>query len=157
MSSLDSQPKFCGSIVFILMCSTISLAQDVRFKPVPREIVESRLGKYAGKDSQREMTLKQMFAEAGCDDQQLAERIVKGSKVPSVICVLPGTSDRTIIVGAHFDCESQGMAFMDNSSGASLLPCTRQQKVHRENMHTFSLGSPRKSVAKLDLASTLGR
>jgi hypothetical protein len=42
-----------------------------------------------------------MFTEAGCDDQHLSELAVKGSKLPNVICLLPGSSDKVIIVGAH--------------------------------------------------------
>ena len=57
---------------------------------------------------QREATLKQMFAEAGCDDQHISEQPVKGSKLPNIICLLPGSSDKVIIVGAHFDRASEG-------------------------------------------------
>jgi hypothetical protein len=78
-------------------------AQTVRFNPVPREVVETRLGKYTGNDDQREATLMKMFAEAGCDDRHLSEQPVKGSKLPNVICNLPGSSGKIIIVGAHFD------------------------------------------------------
>ena len=63
-----------------------------------------------------------MFSEAGCDEQHLSEQPVKGSKQPNVICLLPGTSDKVIIVGAHFDYVSAGNGVVDNWSGASLLP-----------------------------------
>jgi Zn-dependent M28 family amino/carboxypeptidase len=85
-------------------------------------VVEARLGKYAGNNKQREITLKQMFSEAGCDEQHLSEQPVKGSRQPNVICLLPGTSDKVIIVGAHFDYVSAGNGVVDNWSGASLLP-----------------------------------
>ena len=51
-----------------------------------------------------------MFAEAGCDDQHLSEQPVKGSKLPNIVCLLPGSSDRMIIVGAHFDHVSDAVA-----------------------------------------------
>jgi hypothetical protein len=66
-------------------------AQSVQYQPVAREVVEARLGRYAGNDKQREATLKQMFTEAGCDDQHISEQLVKDSKQPNVICTLPGS------------------------------------------------------------------
>jgi hypothetical protein len=83
-------------------------AADVTYRAAPREVIEERLGKYGGSNQQREATLKQIFTEAGCDDQHLSEQPVKGSKLPNVVCLLPGTSGKVIIVGAHFDHVSRG-------------------------------------------------
>src|SRR5580765_3272498 len=91
------------SIVLLLLSWSGATAETFRFSPVSRAVVETRLGKYTGNDSQREATLKQLFVEAGCDDQHLSEQPVKGSKLPNVICVQPSSSDKVIIVGAHFD------------------------------------------------------
>ncbi len=63
-----------------------------------------------------------MFADAGCDGQHLSEQAVREARQPNVICVLPGSSDKVIIVGAHFDHASAGDGVVDNWSGASLLP-----------------------------------
>jgi aminopeptidase-like protein len=106
---------------FLLFQATTGLAQEMKFKMTAREVVESRLGKYGGDDRRREAELRQMFADAGCDSEHLSEQPVKG-ELPNVVCVLPGRSDRTIIVGAHFDHISEGDGVVDNWSGASLLP-----------------------------------
>ena len=79
----------------------------------------------------------QMFAEAGCDDQHLSEQKVKGSTLPNVICVLPGTSDKVIIVGAHFDHVSAGAGVVDNWSGASLLPSLYEAVKIEPRAHTY--------------------
>ena len=78
-----------------------------------------------------------MFAEAGCDDQHVSEQAVKGSKLPNVICVLPGSSDKVIIVGAHFDHISDGNGVVDNWSGASVLPSLYQALKDQPRRHTF--------------------
>ena len=96
--------------------------QTLRFAPVKREVVEQRLGQYGGRNKEREGTLKRMFTDAGCQGGQLTEQVVKGSKVPNIICTLAGSSAKTIIVGAHFDHVSEGDGVVDNWSGASLLP-----------------------------------
>jgi Zn-dependent M28 family amino/carboxypeptidase len=112
-------------------------AEGVRYDPVSREVVETRLGKYTGNNKQREATLKQMFTEAGCDNQHISEQAVKGSKLPNVICLLPGSSDRVIIVGAHFDRVSEGDGVADNWSGASLLPSLYESVKLESRKHTY--------------------
>jgi Zn-dependent M28 family amino/carboxypeptidase len=95
------------------------------------------LGKYLGNNKQREASLKETFAEAGCDDGHLSEQPVKESKLPNVICVLPGTSNKVIIVGAPFDRVSEGDGVVDNWSGASLLPSLYQATKIEPRNHTY--------------------
>ena len=114
-----------------------AIADTIQYEPVSREIVEGRLRKYAGDNLQREVALKQMFAEAGCDGQQISEQQVKGSKLPNVICTLPGTSEKVIIVGAHFDRVSQGDGVVDNWSGASLLPSLYEAIKKHSRQHSY--------------------
>jgi putative aminopeptidase FrvX len=126
-----------AAIVLVLYSWIGATAEGVRYDPVSREVVETRLGKYTGNNKQREATLKQMFIEAGCDDQHISEQAVKGSKLPNVICLLPGSSDRVIIVGAHFDRVSEGDGVVDNWSGASLLPSLYESVKLESRKHTY--------------------
>jgi Zn-dependent M28 family amino/carboxypeptidase len=126
-----------SAIALALPLSANGAEETVRYKPVPREVVESRLKRYAGNDQQREATLKQMFTDAGCDGRHLSEQTVKGARQPNVICVLPGSSDRVIIVGAHFDHVSAGDGVVDNWSGASLLPSLYEAVKAESRMHTY--------------------
>lgn len=134
-----ARSKFCSAaiIAFLLQPRIGAITDNVRFNPVPREVVESRLKKYAGDNKQRETTLKELFADAGCDSQRLSEQPVKGSKLPNVVCLLPGSSNKVIIVGAHFDHVSQGDGVVDNWSGASLLPSLYEALKSEPRKHTF--------------------
>ncbi len=125
------------ALAALLFCTLYGAAETVNYNPVSRDVVGARLQKYAGKDNEREATLKQMFAAAGCDDQHLSEQPVKGSKLSNVICVLPGSSDKVIIVGAHFDHVPEGQGVVDNWSGASLLPSLYQALKGEARKHTF--------------------
>lgn len=125
------------ALLVVLQLCIVARSLDVQYTPVSRQIMESRLGKYAGNDKQREMTLKEMFAEAGCDGQNISEQPVKGSKLSNVICTLPGSSGRAIIVGAHFDHISEGDGVVDNWSGASLLPSLYEATKVVPRRHTF--------------------
>lgn len=139
MPKLILRVKFCIAVAMVLLLHSWigATAESIRYNPVSREDVEARLGRYAGNDKQREETLKRMFAEAGCDDQHLSEQPVKGSKQPNVVCVLPGSSDKVIIVGAHFDHVSQGDGVVDNWSGASLLPSLYEAIKNDPRRHTY--------------------
>jgi Zn-dependent M28 family amino/carboxypeptidase len=139
MSNLFPRSKFCLSAAIVLLVSPwiAAIGESLRYSLVLRDIVEARLARYGGDNKQRESTLKQMFAEVGCDDQHLSEQLVKGSKLPNVICMLPGSSDKVIIVGAHFDRVPQGDGVVDNWSGASLLPSLYQAVKNEPRQHNY--------------------
>jgi hypothetical protein len=80
---------------------------QLQFSPVPKDNVEARLKMFKGDNRQRGETLKQMFTDAGCAEH-LSEQKVKGSKSPNIVCTLPGSSAKTIIVGAHYDYCGRG-------------------------------------------------
>ena len=122
----------------LFLAHSIAHAADTwRYGTASRQIVEARLKRYSGNDTQREETLKKMFAEAGCDELHLSEQAVKGSKLPNVVCTLPGNSRKTIIVGAHYDHVSAGNGVVDNWSGASLLPSLYQAVKSDARIHTY--------------------
>lgn len=129
-------PALSGVALF-LAYALVNGAESVRYNLVPREVVEARLEKYAGDDKEREEALKRMFVEAGCDDQHLTEQVVKGSKLPNVICALPGNSERVIIIGAHYDHVDAGDGVVDNWSGASLLPSLYQAVKVEPRTHSY--------------------
>ena len=123
-------------IVVLLPRWGVAALDGVQYSPVSRPVIEARLGRYAGDNQQRERTLKQIFAESGCD-AGVSEQTVKGSKLPNVVCLLPGTTERVIIVGAHFDRVSKGDGVVDNWSGASLLPSLYQAIKTEPRRHTY--------------------
>lgn len=126
-----------GVVAAVLFLSLNSGAADtLRVTPVSRVVIEARLGKYRGSDRERAATLKRMFVEAGCGEH-LSEQPVRGSKLPNIICVQPGSSDKVIIVGAHFDHVSAGDGVVDNWSGASLLPSLYEAIKNESRKHTY--------------------
>jgi len=139
MHILIPRLKLCAIAALLLLVHswTSATAQNVPYNPVSRAVVEARLGKYQGNDQQRETTLKLMFTEAGCDDHRLSEQPVKGSKLPNIVCLLPGSSDKVIIVGAHFDHVKEGDGVVDNWSGASLLPSLYEAVKKEPRKHTY--------------------
>jgi Zn-dependent M28 family amino/carboxypeptidase len=110
---------------------------QVRYVQVVPQVVQQRLALYQGNDTAREATLMKLFSDAGCSGANLSEQSVSGRKQPNVICVLPGATQATIVVGAHFDHISEGDGVVDNWSGASLLPSLFQSLQSFPRTHTF--------------------
>jgi Peptidase family M28 len=147
ISASDSERVFDRATRWRLRCVVTAVlllpswmkvtGESLQYRLVPREAVEQRLSRYSGDNRQRETTLKQLFADAGCDEQHLSEQPVKGSKLPNVVCTLPGSSEKVIIVGAHFDRVSEGDGVVDNWSGASLLPSLFQAVNAEPRKHTY--------------------
>jgi len=123
--------------VIVLATACAPLVAQLHFAPVNSQIVEQRLKSYKGNDSQREANLKNLFQSAGCSEGKLIEQPVKGLKQANVICILAGTADAVIVVGAHFDHVDRGDGVVDNWSGASMLPSLYQALNTEPRKHTF--------------------
>jgi hypothetical protein len=83
-------------------CVSPAFAQRIEAKTVNREVIEQRLAQISGKNAEREARLHELFVEAGCTNAELAAAEVSGSRLPNLVCTLPGSTDATIIVGAGF-------------------------------------------------------
>jgi hypothetical protein len=125
------------SFVIMVVAACTTLLAQLQPGTVTSQVVEQRLKSYKGSDSEREATIKNLFRSAGCPDEKLTEQPVTGSKQPNVICVLPGTADAVIVVGAHFDHVAAGDGVVDNWSGASMLPSLYQALKTKPRKHTF--------------------
>lgn len=131
-------PKLALLVLVVLGCMLTSAATaQTRFRILDQGIIESRLKSFTNKNSEREVGLKHLFAESGCDGNNLSEQLVKSKLPPNVICVLPGNTDEVILVGAHSDKVNPGDGVADNWSGASLLPSLLYGLSGQARNHTF--------------------
>ena len=130
-----------GLIALLTVAGFVSLAApapaQIVFSRLSEDAVRGRLQQFAGTDAEREEKLKSLFVQAGCAATALSEQEVKHEKLPNLVCVLPGQSDETIIVGAHYDHISAGDGVVDNWSGASLLPSLFESLRSSPRRHTF--------------------
>ena len=125
------------SLLLSLLLSTSAFGQKIEFTPIQPDVLDARLQQLSHRNGERRTKVKALFEEAGCRDDLLVEQKIKGSKEPNVICTLPGKTDATIIVGAHFDTVPDSYGAVDNWSGASLLPSLWQSLKDHERSHTF--------------------
>lgn len=130
--------RFCSKLVLLsLMSTAFHLIAQVQFKLVNQEVVKQRLDLYQGSDTKREAALMQIFRDVGCASADLSEQLVPRLKQSNVICVLPGNTAETIVVGAHYDHVTEGSGVIDNWSGASLLPSLYRSLTGVPRRHTF--------------------
>ena len=134
---LDRHLRLRAFLIAVALLYSSAVAETLIYDLVSRKTIEARLMEYAGDDQTREATLAHLFAEAGCDGDHVSEQAVKGSKLRNVICLLPGTSGRFVIVGAHFDHAPEGNGVVDNWSGASLLPSLYEAVKAHPHKHTY--------------------
>jgi len=128
---------FTGALVLLFAwvaeCQTLS----IRYSKVVPDTITDRLSHYEGEDAERLESLKTLFEEVGCKDQNLQIQPIEKADAPNVICTLPGMTEEVIVVGAHFDYVPIGDGVADNWSGASLLPSLYQSLSSTERWHTF--------------------
>ena len=127
---------FLLEVLFAFLSVVVANGQ-ISFSLLPQSTIHSRLDKYEGNDVSREKTLLQLFSEAGCRGASLSEEVVSRRKEPNVICALPGETDKTIVVGAHFDHVPEGKGIVDNWSGVSLLPSLYESLAAKPRKHSY--------------------
>jgi len=122
-------------LCFLAACPA-GMAQKLEYAPLEKSAVLERTKDVPASDSLRAARMRDLFADAGCNGRFLQEQ-PSSSGEPNVICRLPGESDETVIVGAHYDASAASQRPFDNWTGASLLPSLYQSLRQRKRHHTF--------------------
>jgi Iap family predicted aminopeptidase len=137
MTRSQSRLNRRGFVIILLAVGSLAAAQTkINFHKVDKEVVLARIQDVPQKNSERQKRVEALFAEAGCGGL-VTEQKVKRSDYSNVICALPGDTDETVIVGAHFDKVVRGTGAIDNWSGASLLASLYQSLAGTKRRHTF--------------------
>jgi putative aminopeptidase FrvX len=121
--------------LLLVLAATAGAAPD-QFRLLDRSTIESRLRAFSTSNRQREQTLARLFDESGCPRDDRREQEVPGN-LPNLICILPGKTEKAIVVGAHFDKVQAGQGVIDNWSGAVLLPSLLYSLNLELRRHTF--------------------
>jgi hypothetical protein len=134
---------FGVALIICLIWADWSWAQDptqTHFRLQMRATVEKRLKAFAVDNQVREDIIRRWLAQSGCRKANLSEQQVRFGLPPNVICVIPGETNKVIVVGAHTDkVTSAGDGVVDNWSGAALLPSLLFSLGAMKRRHTFVL------------------
>jgi hypothetical protein len=123
----------------LLYCCAPVNAQTVsiKFSELPPDEIRQGLRLYTADNATRESQLRKLFEQAGCADADLKEELIRRKDPPNIICMLRGSSDSVIIVGAHTDHAEVGQGVVDDWSGAALLPALFESLRKAPRRHTF--------------------
>lgn len=88
-------------------------------------------------DAERASRLIELFRSAGCPEDQISRSRVMSSRKMNLFCALPGQSDQTIVVGAHYDHTGYGIGLSDNWSGLAMLPLLYRALSSAPRVHGF--------------------
>jgi len=124
------------SVAALILLPNLLFADGTHFALMNPQVIESHLKALSKDNTEREAIIHKWFTQSGCSGH-ITEQTVKHVKQPNLICVLPGRTDRVIIIGAHFDHVAVGEGAVDNWSGAALLPSLYQSLKATPRGHTF--------------------
>lgn len=128
--------RLTAAIVFVAGAAYSSAQIPLRLQT--REVVEAHLQSFSTRNRERETLIRKWLTEAGCEEANLSEQALDRPLPPNVICVLPGTSQEAIVVGAHTDhVSSYGDGVVDDWTGAVLLPALLYSLRAQPRHHTF--------------------
>ena len=124
---------------WVLLLASSLTAQNIRFHAVDQLTVARRLQASPKTNELRQAGIEELFAEAGCSPNDIQKPPVKHSKFSNITCTIPGDTDRTIMVTAHYDKVSAGEGTVDNWSGAALLASLHEslQGIHHKHRIVF--------------------
>jgi putative aminopeptidase FrvX len=96
-------------------------AQNIQFHALDRTVLARRLELSPKTNELRQAGVEQLFAESGCSASDIQQQPVKKRKFFNILCAIPGDTDRSILVTAHYDKVPAGEGVVDNWTGAALL------------------------------------
>ena len=108
-------------------------SQTLIVHPATETVVRDRLASGLVGAKKRQGAIRELFVQAGCAP---VEQTIKKSTA-NVICTLPGDTESTITIGAHFDFVEFGKGIVDDWSGTALLPSLYEALKISRRKHTF--------------------
>jgi Peptidase family M28 len=128
----------CLLLGCFVLCAVQAAWSQLGVRLLDKDVIETHLKEFSRDNAKRESIIKEWFAQQGCKDSNLTEQSLERKLPPNVICVVPGDTGGTILVGAHTDhVASFGEGVVDNWTSAALLPSFVYSLGARPRHHTF--------------------
>ena len=119
----DSLFSHWRSFVILVLLATRAPGIDIHTAVIERDLLISWVKQSESQNAARLERVRQLFSLVGCVTR---EQPVKHSKLPNLICEIPGPDDAVIVVGAHYDKVTDSEGVIDNWTGTALLPALYQ-------------------------------
>lgn len=106
-------------LLLLLICTSASAQQQSTLKLSTPADFKAEFAAVPCKDDERLAAVKLLFTKAGVPEAQLSVEQHKG--VENLVVRKPGTSAKTIVIGAHYDKTADGCGAIDNWTGVVAL------------------------------------
>ena len=107
----------------VALLAHAATAEELKLSYLTQDQLKTWVSQAEAKNTGRLDRLRSLFQSVGC---ATTEQKVSGSKMPNLICEIPGPDEAVILIGAHYDKVDQSQGVIDNWSGASMLPAIYQ-------------------------------
>ena len=130
------RPGLAITIFSFALCG-VTLAQKVQFTPANKSDILQPMKTIPQSNQERATRLKELFRQAGCNENFLTEQKIDGAEAPNIVCRLGTGEGDMVIVAAHYERATSPQRPLDNWSGAALLPALYQSLRTKKRSHSF--------------------
>ncbi len=103
----------------LLLVSPSTGSGQVTFSP--KEAVEASVKSVPCPHNERLDGVRRLFKEAGATDEEIQVEKFDKDKISNVVVRKKGTTDETIVIGAHYDRTNMGCGVVDNWTGVTIV------------------------------------
>ncbi len=115
--------KFLKPIIFLIALFALSgstiFAQEVKIST--KEEIKASVEAVPCKQDERLDGVKKLFLDAGAKEDAIKTEEFKKGKITNLVVIKKGTTDETVIIGAHYDRTSSGCGVVDNWTGLVVM------------------------------------
>ncbi len=103
----------------LLLASPVTGSGQVAFSP--KEEVEASVKSVPCPYNERLEGVRRLFKEAGATDEEIQIEKFDKDKISNLVVRKKGTTDETIVIGAHYDRTNLGCGVVDNWTGVTIV------------------------------------
>ena len=103
---------------FLLISPVIGSGQ-ISFSP--KEEVEASVKSVPCPQNERLEGVRRLFKDAGATDEEIQVEKFDKDKISNLVVKKKGTTDETIVIGAHYDRTNMGCGVVDNWTGVAIV------------------------------------
>lgn len=111
--------KYPILVFSLLAIAPIALSGQIAISP--KEEVEASVKSVPCPQNERLDGVRRLFKEAGATDDEVQIENFDKDKISNVVVRKKGTTDETIVIGAHYDRTNLGCGVVDNWTGVAIV------------------------------------
>ena len=129
----ESSVRAIAATALLIAFPGVSLSEPINLTLRDRQVIAKRLAAGTVPNKQRQSIVEQLFRDSGCEPATMPV----SRSAANVVCTLSGSTNATIIVGAHYDFIDRGQGIVDDWSGTALLSSLYETLKSGTRQHSY--------------------